>query len=247
MLPDATGVSPPGSEAAQDALIRLAAWDHVMAAERAEPLIYMAWLRELMRVLFADELGATFRDYFTIRENAIFDALEPGATWCDNTNTVAEEDCAAAAGTALDHALNYLAERYGQNMDSWAWGEAHYAHSKNKVLSRVPVIGKLFEVRLANGGARNTVNAAGFVVRDEEKPFGQNHGPAYRAIYDMDPLGQSRFIQNTGQSGNPLSPHYDDQLRYWLRGESLKMPYSDEAVDSATLSTLRLSPEKDEA
>ena len=202
----------------------------------------MAWLRELMRVLFADELGVTFRDYFTIRENAIFDALEPGATWCDNTNTAAEEDCATAAGTALDLALNYLAERYGQNMDSWAWGEAHYAHSKNKVLSRVPVIGKLFEVRLANGGARNTVNAAGFVVRDEEKPFAQNHGPAYRAIYDMDPLGQSRFIQNTGQSGNPLSSHYRDFAEMWRDGEYVSLLMNRAKIESSSIGTLRLTP-----
>ena len=242
LLPRLLTLALPSSEAAQDALIRLAAWDHVMAAEWAEPLIYMAWLRELMRVLFADELGVTFRDYFTIRENAIFDALKPGATWCDNTNTAAEEDCAAAAGTALDHALNYLAERYGQNMDSWAWGEAHYAHSKNKVLSRVPVIGKLFEVRLANGGARNTVNAAGFVVRDEEKPFAQNHGPAYRAIYDMDPLGQSRFIQNTGQSGNPLSSHYRDFAEMWRDGEYVPLLMNRAKIESSSIGTLRLTP-----
>ena len=242
LLPRLLALAPPGSEAAQDALIRLAAWDHVMAAERAEPLIYMAWLRELMRVLFADELGVTFRDYFTIRENAIFDALKPGATWCDNTTTSAKEDCAAAAGTALDHALDYLAGRYGRNMDAWAWGEAHYAHSDNEVLGRVPVIGKLFEVRLSNGGARNTVNAAGFTVRDEEKPFAQNHGPVYRAIYDMDPLGQSRFIHNTGQSGNPLSSHYRDFAEMWRDGEYVPLLMNRAEIESASIGTLRLTP-----
>ncbi|MDA0228941.1 MAG: penicillin acylase family protein [Proteobacteria bacterium] len=242
LLPRLLTLVPPGSEAAQDALIRLAAWDHVMAAERAEPLIYMAWLRELMRVLFADELGATFRDYFTIRESAIFDALKPGGAWCDDTATASKEDCAAAVGTALDQALDYLASRYGENMDGWAWGEAHYAHSDHEVLGRVPLIGKLFEVQLANGGARNTVNAAGFTVRDEEEPFVQNHGPAYRAIYDLDPLGQSRFIQNTGQSGNPLSSHYRDFAEMWRDGEYVPLLMNRAEIESTNIGTLRLTP-----
>ena len=85
-----------------------------MAADQAEPLIYMAWLRELMRALFADELGATFHDYFAIRESAILEALKPGSAWCDDTQTAAQEDCAATASTALDHALDFLAARCEQ-------------------------------------------------------------------------------------------------------------------------------------
>ena len=38
----------------------LGEWDHGMQPDRTEPLIYMAWVRELMHVLFADELGDVF-------------------------------------------------------------------------------------------------------------------------------------------------------------------------------------------
>ena len=144
--------------------------------------------------------------------------------------------------TALDHALDFLAARYGDNMDGWAWGEAHYAHSDHEVLGRVPVIGKMFEVRLPNGGARNTVNAAGFTTRDEDTPFVQNHGPAYRAIYDLDPLGQSRFIQNTGQSGNPLSPHYRDFAEKWRNGEYVPLLMNRAEIEADAIGTLSLTP-----
>ncbi len=242
LLPELLEITPPGSDAAHAALNRLTAWNHVMTAEDAEPLIYMAWLRELMRTLFADELGATFNDYWSIRESAISGALKPGSSWCDDSATAAVEDCAWAAGRALERALQYLAERYGDNIDGWAWGEAHYAYSDHEVLGRVPGLGPLFEVRLANGGARNTVNAAGFTIRDEEKPFAQNHGPAYRAIYDLDPLGQSLFIQNTGQSGNPLSSHYRDFAEMWRDGKYVPLLMNRAQIESASIGTLRLSP-----
>ena len=243
LLPMLLEITPPGSDAAHAALNRLTAWDHIMAAEDAEPLIYMAWLRELMRTLFADELGATFNDYWSIRESAISGALKPGSLWCDDSATAALEDCAWAASKALEHALQYLAEHYGDNMDGWAWGEAHYAYSDHEVLGRVPGLGPLFEVRLANGGARNTVNAAGFTIRDQEMPFAQNHGPAYRAIYDLDPLGQSLFIQNTGQSGNPLSSHYRDFAEIWRDGKYVPLLMNRAQIESASIGTLRLSPQ----
>ncbi len=243
LLPQLLEITSGGSEAAHDAWNRLAAWDQVMNADGAGPLIYMTWLRELMRALFADELGSTFNDYWSIREAAISGALKPGSTWCDDSATAALENCTEAAGKALERALNYLAERYGDNMDSWTWGEAHYAYSDHEVLGRVPGLGPLFEVRLANGGARNTVNAAGFTVRDEEMPFAQNHGPAYRAIYDLDPLGQSLFIQNTGQSGNPLSSHYRDFAEMWRDGEYVPLLMNRAQIESASIGTLRLSPQ----
>ncbi len=242
LLPRLLELTPSGSETAHEALNRLAAWDHVMAADRVEPLIYVAWLRELMRALFADELKGAFNDYWSIREGAILEALKPGSAWCDDTATATSEDCAVTASKALERALQYLAERYGSNVDGWSWGEAHYAYSEHEVLGRVPGLGPLFEIRLANGGAGNTVNAASFTVRDEKIPFAQNHGPAYRAIYDLDPLGQSLFIHNTGQSGNPLSSHYRDFAEMWRDGEYVPLLMNRAQIESASIGTLRLSP-----
>jgi penicillin amidase len=242
LLPRLIEVTPQGGAAMQAALIKLAAWDHVMAADRPEPLIYMAWLRELMRGVFADELGAAFDDYFTIRETALHGALAPGTAWCDDVQTAAREDCGEIAGTALARALDGLAQTYGEDMNSWTWGTAHFAYSDHEVFKRVPVIGDLFEVRLANGGARNTVNAAGFSIADKALPFAQNHGPAYRAIYDLDPLGQSWFIHNTGQSGNPLSSHYRDFAEMWRDGRYVPLLMNRAEIEAATIGTLRLLP-----
>jgi penicillin amidase len=242
LLPRLLELTPSGSETTHEALNRLAAWDHVMAADRVEPLIYVAWLRELMHALFADELKGAFNDYWSIRERAILEALKPGNAWCDDTVTATLEDCAVTASKALESALQFLAERYGSSLDGWSWGEAHYAYSEHEVLGRVPGLGPLFEIRLANGGGRNTVNAAGFTVRDEKIPFAQNHGPAYRAIYDLDPLGQSLFIHNTGQSGNPLSSHYRDFAEMWRDGEYVPLLMNRAQIESASIGTLRLSP-----
>jgi penicillin amidase len=61
-----------------------------------------------------------------------------------------------------------------------------------------------------------TVNLGAFPLTE---PFGVIVGPSYRQIVDLADPERSRWIVAGGVSGDPLSPHYDDQLPLWLRGE----------------------------
>ena len=63
LLPILLSLVEPSSDEARLAVAMLEGWDRIMSRDRPEPLIHMAWLRALMRVLFADELGEAFEDY----------------------------------------------------------------------------------------------------------------------------------------------------------------------------------------
>jgi hypothetical protein len=60
--------------------------------------------------------------------------------------------------------------------------------------------------------AVETVNRAGF-ARTDGVHFSDIHGPGYRGVFDLANLDDSRFIIATGESGNPLSPHYGDMAQ----------------------------------
>ena len=53
-----------------------------------------------------------------------------------------------------------------------------------------------------------------------------------------------RFVLPGGQSGNPFSPHYDDQLPLWKLGAGIPIAWSDDAIKAATVHTLRLEPSR---
>ena len=55
------------------------------------------------------------------------------------------------------------------------------------------------------------------------RPFAQNHGAGYRAVYDLADPERSVFVISTGQSGNPLSSHYEDYAEPWRDGRYLPM------------------------
>ena len=84
--------------------------------------------------------------------------------------------------------------------------------------------------------------AGGFDVDDPERPFAQNHGAGYRAVYDLGEPENSVFVISTGQSGNPLSSYYEDYAEPWRDGEYLPMLTDRAAVEEDALGTLVLNP-----
>jgi penicillin amidase len=243
LLPRLLEVTAPNNERAGTALGLLAQWDHSMDRDRAEPLIYIAWLRSLMQTIFADELGPVFPDYWRIRIEVLRRTLTERTAWCDDVTTSEPESCADATAAALDTALSDLTKRYGTDMGDWRWGEAHFAWMKHRVLSEIPGIGSWFDVRLPSGGEKDTIKAGGFTIGDATHPFTQIHGAAYRAIYDLAAPERSVFIQSTGQSGNPLSPYYSDFAEPWRDGQYLPMMTERARVDDGALGTMRLNPQ----
>ena len=59
----------------------------------------------------------------------------------------------------------------------------------------------------------------------------------------MAELDRSVGVLTTGQSGNPASPHWNDQAPLWAGGEHKPLPFTRSAVEAAAVSTLRLLPE----
>ena len=213
--------------------VRLRAWDGDMDRHRPEPLIYMAWVREAMRAVFADELGPLFEDWWAYRPLVLRRALLDRSEWCDDTRTKAKETCKDRLKVAHRSAVAFLQERYGAEPPPW--GEAHRARFSHPVAGRIPLLRDLLNREIATSGGPTTVNRGGSRFRDARNPFLHAHGAGYRAIYDLEDLDSSRFIQAVGQSGNPFSPHYDDLVELWRDGNYISLDPARAPVHSLLL------------
>jgi len=67
--------------------------------------------------------------------------------------------------------------------------------------------------------------------------------PSYRQIVDMGDLSRSVIGVPPGQSGQLGSPHYDDLIEPWLKGEYHPMLWTREQVEREAEGRLRLKPE----
>jgi penicillin G amidase len=61
-------------------------------------------------------------------------------------------------------------------------------------------------------------------------------------VVDLADLDASRAVLTTGQSGNPASPHWNDQSALWAAGELRACPFSRPAVEAASERSMLLVP-----
>jgi penicillin amidase len=202
----------------------LANWDHRMARDRPEPLLFYAWLAALNEAVFADELGESFPAFQRANADLLWEVLISQPEWCDDTTTSGIEDCAEQVRNALLAATTELEERFGPDMDDWRWGAAHVARFPHPVLRHLPLAKELFGFPVEADGGFYTVNRGGARFGGApESRFTDVHGAGFRAVYDLADLDNSRFMIATGQSGNPLSPLYGSLAQRWRDGDYLKL------------------------
>lgn len=235
------------SDEAKGALRLLGNWNGEMAADRPEPLIFNAWTRELSRAIFSDKLGeALMSDYWEQRNmqagmvNVLKD-VDGAGHWCQSESRKAQT-CADIQAAALDTALADLRVRYGANMSAWRWGKAHVARSEHRPLGKVPLLAKIFDVRVETPGDTYTLDVGRYDLRNHEEPYVSRHAASMRALYDLSNLENSKFILSTGQSGNVLSSQYRNLSQRWADGAYVPMVMRREAVENGQMGTLSLVP-----
>ncbi len=228
----------------QKALALLADWNGEMNEHLPEPLIYKEWMRTLQDRLIRDELGP-MADEFTHTEpvliERVFRNTDGAAVWCDIIQSAAIETCPELARIALDEALLRLKERYGDDIESWRWGDAHQAAHDHPVLGDVPILRYFVNLRQSTSGDDDTL-MRGMTKGTEPDPFLNVHGAGYRGVYDFADPDSSVFITSTGQSGHPLSRYYDDLGDLWRRGEYIPMSLDPDLARAAAVGITNLIP-----
>lgn len=229
----------------QRSLMLLAEWNGEMNEHLPEPLIAEAWIRTLMEKLIRDELGP-MADSFTHPDpvfiERVFRNVKGASVWCDIIQSAAVESCTDIARIALDEALLRLSEQYGPNLESWRWGDAHQAAHDHPVLGQIPVLRYFVNIRQSTSGGDDTL-LRGRTAGTGDNPFLNVHGAGYRGVYDFADPDSSVFITSTGQSGHPLSQHYDDLGELWRRGEYIPMSLDPALARAAALGVMVLTPE----
>jgi penicillin G amidase len=228
----------------REALDLLAKWNGEMSEHLPEPLIYSAWMRHLQDRLIRDELGP-LADEFPRPEpvflERVFRDADGASVWCDVIQSAPIETCTDIARLALDDALLWIDETWGQSLESLRWGDAHQATHDHPVLGEISWFSWVVNIRQSTSGGDHTLLRGSTSGRDP-RPFQNVAGAGYRGVYDFADPDSSVFIISTGQSGHPLSRHYDDLGELWRRGEYIPMTLDPDLARAAAVGVTRLEP-----
>ncbi|HEX7074721.1 MAG TPA: penicillin acylase family protein [Hyphomicrobiaceae bacterium] len=232
----------------QDILDRLSRWDAFMRADAVEPLLFMAWLRQSVRAIYADDFGAAFDQFYHPRAKAMIRLLrgEGSRDWCNSRSTKKTETCGEVLAAALKRAIEELEAKFSSSRAGWSWGKAHVATGENQVFGQLPFVGRFFQIGLASPGGPYTLNR-GVTEFGSDAPFANRHASTYRAIYDLSNLDGSLFMQPTGQSGNPFSRYYRTFEKSWAEGDYIQIPTDPAAIERDAIGRWLLTPSADGA
>ena len=228
----------------QKALDLMAKWNGEMNEHLPEPLIYQAWMRELQDRLIRDDIGPMADEFAHIEPvflERVYRNVDGASVWCDVIQSAAQETCSDLARMALDEALLRLSERHGPNVESWRWGDLHQAAQDHPVLGDVPGLRHFVNIRQSTSGDDHTL-MRGRTKGTGDTPFLNVHGAGYRGVYDFADPDSSVFIISTGQSGHPLSRHYDNLGERWRRGEYIPMTLDPGLARAAGVGVTTLTP-----
>jgi penicillin G amidase len=146
----------------------------------------------------------------------------------------------AEVAQALAATVRSLRAGFGDEPSAWAWGRIRPLTLRNPVGDRKP-LDKVFNLGpFPFGGDANTI--AQGAIEPLDPLANPGYIPSLRAVFDVGAWQESRFVLPGGQSGNPLSPHYDDQLPLWRSGRSIPIAFTEHEVERAATSVLQLLP-----
>jgi len=241
---------------------RIREWDGRADLTSAGAAAYLTAEHHLLRGLFDDELDDLAREYVgggASWQAAIGLLNAPTSPWWDDTTTSEPVETAPdVLAAALDRAGADLRRTLGEP-DGWTWDRLHDATFREQALGSSG-IGPLelyfnkgpYPVAGAAGAVDNTYSRAARAYPDPDDPdyvpvgldglFEVTNLPSYRLVVDLADLDGALIVQTTGQSGNPFDSHYGDLIDEWQSGALVPLPFSEAAIEAATVSVLEMDP-----
>lgn len=214
----------------------LRGWDAETGVDSRATLIYMATTQQLIDGVVLRYYGAAGEDALPLeaeRRGVLMRALR-----LDDRAMLGElESWDAAIEQALAQAALRLRERFGPDPTSWRWGDAHWMTWRHN-LGRNAELGAIFNLPNTEVGG----DGATLWATQARYGRGSDHGVSYRQILDLRDLNAARIVIPPGNSGQPGSPHYADNLERWrtLQYHPLFTAWPD--IEANAESELRLTP-----
>lgn len=129
----------------------------------------------------------------------------PDISWFNNPVTGVKRNSSTVIAEAFNQAVDNLFSNYGNNSNSWKWGQVHV-----RSVASLLGISAMSYPNLPAAGDSNTINAA----------YGLNSttGPSWRMIVDMKYPLSGIGIYPGGTTENPISTYYDNTVQDWNQG-----------------------------
>ncbi|MDP9054751.1 MAG: penicillin acylase family protein [Acidobacteriota bacterium] len=210
-----------------DAMALLSNWDGQMDKDRPEPLIETLAYQYVRKAVAERASPGNGTSYDGKLATAVVERLlrERPAGWFGNYNQMLLQ--------SLADGMEEGQRMQGANPKRWKWGRYMFLAIENPVVSRVPLLGKYFNIGpVPMSGGPTTV-----------KQTTAKLGPSERMDLSLGDWDGSLLDLPVGESGHIASAHYRDQWDAYYNGKSFRTGFEKpEVVSTVTFVPGRFVP-----
>lgn len=236
--------------AVQQAIVWLGEWNRQNHMDSPQAALFEVFWVELLRLTLVDDLGSAPAGGGDLEWYLLLQLVDMPSNqlwdYRDTADVVESRDETLAL--ALAGAWDLMTAYQGDDPALWNWGDLHTATFEASPLgwggfdpTLDPILQSLFNVTVRTSGGDSIVNATGW---NANKPYAVTQVPSMRQILNPADWDASLRINTVGQSGDPRSPHYRDQVEQWTTIEYHPDWYNLAAVEADTQATWVLVPEE---
>lgn len=235
----------------EKALFLLANWDGELRADRVEGSLYTLVRQFLMENLLKNDLSTELMDAFQgvgvhkimgpvneFKGHESFTLLrllnDPNSIWIKRSGGRKK-----LLTDALNHAVHWLTDRLGTDLQDWTWGSIHHAMFAH-IMGERAALAKVFNIGpIPISGDADTPFQTSPMFNNI--PNKQLISASYRQVLDVGNWENCKAVMPPGQSGHISSRHYQSQLELWLKGDLRPMLWSRAQVEVYSEDRLVLS------
>jgi penicillin G amidase len=210
-----------GQESAEKIRVYFRNWHHRFDRSDIATTIYQVFLNHLLRNIYSDEMGEdTFHDWcmlvnvpMRVTARLLHDKT---SVWFDDVRTPQTETCEMILVRSARETVADLTARLGPAMREWRWEALHTVTLHHPFGMQKP-LDRLFDIGpFPYPGGSTSMMSGEYSVTE---PYTVTVAASYRQIFDLGDRLHYRSVLPSGESGQVLHPHYDDQTPLWLTGQ----------------------------
>ncbi len=238
---DSVSVSDPFIETALDYFRN---WDYQFTPTDVVTTIYNAWFVHLIRNTLLDELGEDALHNYVFLSNVPLRVIpqllrDSSSIWFDDVRTKQIETPDDIIRKSLSDAIVDLRNRFGDEMKSWLWGEVHTIRMRHIFGEKKPFDFVFNLGPYPLGGASTTLISGEYSFN---RPYDVILAPSMRQIVDLSDSTMMQSVITSGESGQPFSRHFNDQVKLWLDGKYHNLTLDKKIIEMSGWDCLRLEP-----
>jgi penicillin G amidase len=210
----------------QEALNILSAWNYRFDADEVGASIFEIWQKDAYNRIWDEFLDPNLPMRLPNRDRTVQLLLhDPDSKWFDVASTPERENSSIILTRSFKFAIDSLQRKHGILGRNWRW-----AVVKNTQIPHLAKIPGFSSSIILNGGSKSAVNA-----------LNESNGPSWRMVVQLGNPTRGYGIFPGGQSGNPGSRFYDDQISIWAAGQLSRLLFLSSAKDRPKQITKQLT------